>query len=51
MSSGGAKPAVQSASYNQFSDKQLMSDNQMLTNELIVINRDMTKLKQDLKKT
>ena len=37
-------------SLNQFSDLQLAHDNQMLTNELIVLNRDLKNTKSELKK-
>lgn len=37
------------AAASPLTDKQLMYDNQMLTNELIVINRDLQKHKTELK--
>lgn len=43
-------PSGSKQSYNQFSDKQLVYDNQMLTNELIVLNQNLTKTKAELKK-
>lgn len=43
-------PSGSKQSYNQFSDKQLMYDNQMLTNELIVLNQNLSKTKAELKK-
>lgn len=38
-----------SSSINQFSDKQLVHDNQMLSNELIVLNKDLQKTRSELK--
>ena len=37
------------ASASNLTDKQLIHDNKMITNELIVLNREHTKLKSDLK--
>jgi hypothetical protein len=51
-SSAKSTPSAKSSapSLNQFSDLQLAHDNQMLTNELIVLNRDLKNTKSELKK-
>ena len=49
MSTTSTRTAVSSAASSNLNDKQLIHDNQMLTNELIVLNREHTKLKSDFK--
>ena len=40
---------ITNSNISSANDKQLVTDNQMLTSELIVLNRDLTKLKSEVK--
>ena len=44
-----SRTASAAAANPNLTDKQLVHDNQMLTNELIVLSRDMTKMKSEMK--
>ena len=44
-----SRTASAAAANPNLTDKQLVHDNQTLTNELIVLSRDMTKMKSELK--